>query len=200
MSALGDSLTIGIVLFLIFGAVCFYLYSRLSQNEKRIGLLENLLMSLKLSTEASLGGPDYVEPTSGPAPLGTDDVEDVSEEKYADLLKEMPFGAPPSSPAPSRAEPYVEKQEVVNKEEEQEEKSVSRVEVNYESLSVKELQGLARQRGLSGVPSRKRELIDALKKQGDGVPAAPTPLAPVDGEMEGASGSSSGFTVELENA
>jgi hypothetical protein len=50
MSALGDSLTVGIVLTLIFGAVCFYLYSRMNQNEKRVSLLENLLLSLKIST------------------------------------------------------------------------------------------------------------------------------------------------------
>jgi hypothetical protein len=84
---LGDSLTVGIVLTLIFGAVCFYLYSRMGQNEKRVGLLENLLLSLKMSTEASLFGPDMVEPTSSPAPLAASDVEDVSEENYAEMLK-----------------------------------------------------------------------------------------------------------------
>jgi hypothetical protein len=57
MSQLNDSLTVGILLLLIFGAVCFYLYSKMVQNEKRVSLLENLLVSLKMSTEASLGGP-----------------------------------------------------------------------------------------------------------------------------------------------
>ena len=75
MSALGDSLTVGILLTLIFGAVCFYLYSRLGQTEKRLGLLETLLLSLKMSTEASLMGPDSVEAVSAPTPLNVDDVD-----------------------------------------------------------------------------------------------------------------------------
>ena len=103
---LGDSLTVGIVLALVFGAVCFYLYSRMSQNEKRVGLLENLLLSLKMSTEASLFGPDMVEPTSSPAPLTSTDVEEVSEENYAEMLKGL--GSPAAAtaaavPAPAPA-------------------------------------------------------------------------------------------------
>jgi len=100
---LGDSLTVGIVLALVFGAVCFYLYSRMSQNEKRVGLLENLLLSLKMSTEASLFGPDMVEPTSSPAPLSSTDVEEVTEENYAEMLKGLgsPAAAAAAAPAPA---------------------------------------------------------------------------------------------------
>jgi hypothetical protein len=87
MAGLSDSITIGILLLLIFGAVSFYLYSRMSQTEKRLGLLENLLLTLKLSTEASLMGPDSVEPVSSPAPLNPEDVDDVHEDDYAAMLK-----------------------------------------------------------------------------------------------------------------
>ena len=45
-AGLSDSLTIGVLLILVFGAVSFYLYSRMSQTERRVGLLENLLMDL----------------------------------------------------------------------------------------------------------------------------------------------------------
>ena len=172
MSGLSDSLTIGIVLTLIFGAVCFYLYSRLSQNEKRVGLLENLLMTLKLSTEASMIGPDMVE-GSAPAPLEVDDVEEVSEEKYADMLKEL---------SPVEAPTEVEPAKDVRAE--------RPMDLNYEAMSVKELTALAKQRGLTNLPTKKRELIDLMKKQGE-PPAAPAPLAPQEGELEG-------FHVDLE--
>ncbi len=205
---LGDSLTVGIVLALIFGAVCFYLYSRMSQNEKRVGLLENLLLSLKMSTEASLFGPDMVEPTSSPAPLTSTDVEEVTEENYAEMLKGLGSGsvaaaAPVPVPAPAPA-PAPAVEESVSDEKAAEELLRSldtrKMDANYESMSLKELQALAKQRGLAGAGQmRKRELIDALKRQGEDAPSAPQPLPTVN-EFAGAVAGEVGFDVELTNA
>jgi hypothetical protein len=197
---LGDSLTVGIVLALIFGAVCFYLYSRMSQNEKRVGLLENLLLSLKMSTEASLFGPDMVEPTSSPAPLSSTDVEEVTEETYADMLKGMgsaPAAAPAAAPA-SAPEDSVSDEKAA--EELLRSLDTRKMDANYESMSLKELQALAKQRGLAGSGQlRKRELIDALKRQGEDAPSAPQPLPTVN-EFAGAVAGEVGFDVELTNA
>jgi hypothetical protein len=52
------------------------------------------------------------------------------------------------------------------------------MDANYESMSAKELQTLAKERGITGLPMKKRELVDALKKQGGSVPVAPKPLVP----------------------
>ena len=204
---LGDSLTVGIVLALIFGAVCFYLYSRMSQNEKRVGLLENLLLSLKMSTEASLFGPDMVEPTSSPAPLSSTDVEEVTEENYAEMLKGL--GSPAAAaaapaPAPVAASAAAAVEESVSDEKAAEELLRSldtrKMDANYESMSLKELQTLAKQRGLAGSGQmRKRELIDALKRQGEDAPSAPQPLPTVN-EFAGAVAGETGFDVELTNA
>lgn len=205
---LGDSLTVGIVLALIFGAVCFYLYSRMSQNEKRVGLLENLLLSLKMSTEASLFGPDMVEPTSSPAPLSSTDVEEVTEETYAEMLKGLgssaptPAAAPPAPPAPAPAAPGAEESVSDEKAAEELLRSLDtrKMDANYESMSLKELQALAKQRGLAGSGQlRKRELIDALKRQGEDAPSAPQPLPTVN-EFAGAVTGEVGFDVELTNA
>ena len=208
---LGDSLTVGIVLALVFGAVCFYLYSRMSQNEKRVGLLENLLLSLKMSTEASLFGSDMVEPTSSPAPLSSTDVEEVSEENYAEMLKGLGSTEvkTPSAPAPAPAHahapaPAVALEESVSDEKAAEELLRSldtrKMDANYESMSLKELQALAKQRGLAGAGQmRKRELIDALKRQGEDAPSAPQPLPTVN-EFAGAVAGEVGFDVELTNA
>ena len=207
---LGDSLTVGIVLALVFGAVCFYLYSRMSQNEKRVGLLENLLLSLKMSTEASLFGPDMVEPTSSPAPLSSTDVEEVTEENYAEMLKglgstEVKTSAPapaPASAAPASAPSGVEESVSDEKAAEELLRSLDtrKMDANYESMSLKELQALAKQRGLAGAGQmRKRELIDALKRQGEDAPSAPQPLPTVN-EFAGAVAGEVGFDVELTNA
>ena len=205
---LGDSLTVGIVLALVFGAVCFYLYSRMSQNEKRVGLLENLLLSLKMSTEASLFGPDMVEPTSSPAPLSSTDVEEVTEENYAEMLKGLgsPAAAAAAAPAPApvAASAAAAVEESVSDEKAAEELLRSldtrKMDANYESMSLKELQTLAKQRGLAGSGQmRKRELIDALKRQGEDAPSAPQPLPTVN-EFAGAVAGEVGFDVELTNA
>jgi hypothetical protein len=203
---LGDSLTVGIVLALIFGAVCFYLYSRMSQNEKRVGLLENLLLSLKMSTEASLFGPDMVEPTSSPAPLSSTDVEEVTEENYAEMLKGLgsPAAAAPAASAAAAASAAPAVEESVSDEKAAEELLRSldtrKMDANYESMSLKELQALAKQRSLAGAGQmRKRELIDALKRQGEDAPSAPQPLSTVN-EFAGAVAGEVGFDVELTNA
>ena len=205
---LGDSLTVGIVLALIFGAVCFYLYSRMSQNEKRVGLLENLLLSLKMSTEASLFGPDMVEPTSSPAPLTSTDVEEVTEENYAEMLKGLGSPAPAAAAAPAApaaaapAVPAVEESVSDEKAAEELLRSLDtrKMDANYESMSLKELQALAKQRGLAGAGQmRKRELIDALKRRGEDAPSAPQPLPTVN-EFAGAVAGEVGFDVELTNA
>ena len=166
MVGLSDSVTVGILLLLIFGAAAFYLYSRMTQNEKRLSLLENLLLTLKISTEASLSGPDLVEAVSNPAPLESHDVDQVNEEEYADMLK-----AVPAAPAPMTEESA---EEMLRSMEVPSVGSKTEVTVNYESMTVKELQGIAKERGLPSM-TRKKELIEALKR-GGAPPPSPMPL------------------------
>lgn len=124
------------------------------QNEKRVSLLENLLLSLKMSTEASLMGadmlgPDYVEPVSTVSPLKEEDVDTIDEEKYSEMLKEMPL-----------------------------EEKAPKMDANFESMSLKELQTLGRQKGLSVHSVKKKDLIDALR-------GLETPGEPVAGDTGG---------------
>ena len=48
---INESLTIGLLLAVVFGGVCFYLYTRIVYTEKRIGLMENILLDIKMSQE-----------------------------------------------------------------------------------------------------------------------------------------------------
>jgi len=190
MAGLSDSITIGILLLLIFGAVSFYLYSRMSQTEKRLGLLENLLLTLKLSTEASLMGPDSVEPISSPAPLNPEDVDDVHEEDYAAMLKATSSHSASPSMAPVKSE-EADAEELLRSMHLEKKTSV---DVNYESMSAKELKALVKERNLAGAPEKKREIIAFLKNNGVRVSEeAPQPLPAQPGDLD------SGFSVELEN-
>ena len=99
MNTLSDALTIGMVLTLVFGAVCFYLYSRITQMEKRIGLTENILLDLKMATENTLMSmaqqefPDQyqrIEPISEPTPIEKEEVENISDEDfYKSVLQQV---------------------------------------------------------------------------------------------------------------
>ena len=51
MSLLSESLTIGLLLTLVFGALFFYLYSRVTYAEKRVSLMENILIDIKMKEE-----------------------------------------------------------------------------------------------------------------------------------------------------
>lgn len=163
MSGLSDSLTVAILLTIVFGAVTFYLYSRMGQTEKRLGLLENLLLTLKMSTEASLMGPDSVEPVSSPQPLNPEDVDDVDEEKYAEVLKNAVGVEEVADVKTSSAvEEEADAEELLRSIEVN--PTLKKMDVNYESMSLKELKSLAKERGVSSVPTTKREVIDVLKK------------------------------------
>jgi hypothetical protein len=181
MNGLSDSLTIGIMLVLIFGAVSFYLYSKIGQLEKKMSLLENLLISLKMSTEASLSGPDSIEAISGPFPIAQEDIDtDTNEEEYSALLKQIPSSTPLESDDTAESESDAEMKslasvgvESVTPAVTQTETSVlPKIDVNYEGMSVKELQQLAKNRGLVNIPGRKKELIELLKSMLPGIEEA----------------------------
>lgn len=204
MAGLSDSVTVGILLLLVFGAAAFYLYSRMTQNEKRLSLLESLLLTLKISTEASLNGPDMVEAMSNPVPLESHDVDAVNEEEYADMLKSVSaaHGAATHAAHGATEAPLPPRSQTLNPEEEAEdllrsmEVPKTEMNVNYESMTVKELQGLAKERGLPSM-TRKKELVEALKK-GGAPPAVHMPLIPAADELEG-SEKVEGFMVNLDD-
>jgi hypothetical protein len=76
------------------------------------------------------------------------------------------------------------------------------VNVNYESMTLKELRALASERGLPSTLTKKKEIIDALKRglsgSGSGpLTLSPTPLIPSADELEG-SEKLEGFEVNLQ--
>jgi hypothetical protein len=191
MNGLSDSITIGILLTLVFAAVAFYLYSRMSQNEKRLGLLENLLLSLKMETESSLDGPDTVHAISSPVPLTKDEIEIIDEESYADILQGIPTPTPVTKEEEKKVDDNVSAEDFLRSIPTPTLTSTRLMDANYESMSVKELQALARQKGLAP-PKTKRDLIDALKKQGGQPPITELPI-----DMDHLQpGEESGYTIE----
>jgi hypothetical protein len=200
MNSLSDTLTMGIVLALVFGSLLFYLYSRLLQVEKRMALTENILLDLKMATENTLLAmgashehseqADRVEPISGPEPVLSQEVEEIPEE---DFYKNVLASASNSAPMPEEASPESAAEAVLKeiqltdttsgRAKENATVSVTKVEPNYESMSLKELKSLAKNRGLQVTShAGKREIIDTLKKGSTIEAGSPSSTAyPIEG-------------------
>jgi hypothetical protein len=173
MNGLSDSVTIGIVLALVFGALFFYIYSRVTQNEKRVSLIENMLIDLKMTLEGGWSHGmahlqedngeetleanviNHIEPVSAPEPLNKDDVDE--EDMYKEVL------AQGSKVEEEDEEPEVKT--VMLGSPKSSSVQVTKVQPNYESMSTKELKSLVKSRSLV-VPSAagKKELIATLRK------------------------------------
>ena len=216
ISSSSDTLTVGIILLLLFGAICFYLYSRIIQGEKKISLLENILLDLKVATESSmLNIPDqteafYMESASKMPSMAemkammstdrqndntinqiddTDNLlesmgyevfEEQAEEVNQELTEEVDIvkrvmeeqNEPLPTPLPIREE---QKQVEVSSETGNSIPSasvfVNKTESAYEHMTVKELQSIAKSKGLSVSGLKRAQVIEALKAY-DNAPAS----------------------------
>jgi len=170
---MSDALMVGVVLTLVFGSVVFYLYNRLLMTERKMSLVEGVLTDLKIMMDAApyatgppppMGSfepsPEYLNTLSGPIPLQQDEMEEMDNEEYQQTLEQALEQA-------SSMEAH-DKRLVVTGEVNESTMmplTVTKLMPDLESMSVKELGVLAKERGLT-VPSgtRKKELVELLKK------------------------------------
>jgi hypothetical protein len=163
MTSISDTLTVGLVLVLLFGSIALYLYTCIQQSEQKISLLESILLDLKMSNEIK----SYSE-------LPADDT-------HSSTMHAVTVPATPATPISSLVSPkqdnvyvpfsddeetvdtgidtLVDVEELTSVEESKTEEVVL---VNYDSMSLKELQALAKSRGITGL-TKKGALVDALK-------------------------------------
>ena len=192
---MNDALMTGIVLTLVFGSVIFYLYNRLVMTEKKMSLFGNVLTDLKIMMDSvpfSAGpppanmqdfepSPEYLNAISGPVPLQNDEIDEVASEQedYQQTLEQALESASAIESVESKVLHIAENgadtgllSPAI---------SVTKLSPDLEAMTVKELNGLAKQKGLT-VPTgtRRKELIDMLKK----ATAAPEPSSSMlDGPM-----------------
>jgi hypothetical protein len=184
MNSLSDTLTMGIVLALVFGSLIFYIYSRLLQVEKRMALTENILLDLKMATENTLLAmsshehdeqTERIEAISGPEPMLSQEVEEIPEEDFYKNILASASGsasASASSTAVNAGEDGTSEnsaaavlKEIQLTDTTSERPLSTKVEPNYESMTLKELKSLVKNRGLQVTShAGKKEMIDTLKK------------------------------------
>ena len=178
---ISESLTIGLLLAIVFGAVCFYLYTRITYNEKRIGLMENILLDIKMNQEQKA---THVLPNV-PEELSFNNSLEVQNKQ---VLHNLPLSASPeiSEQLPSiheeltlSAEDSTDVQEYtdllnqVHSEEQTVSSAVSNSPnfPNYDSMSQDELLELVKKRGLrAGNRPGREKLITLLQKADESTP------------------------------
>ena len=187
---MNDALMIGIVLTLVFGAVIFYLYNRLSMTERKMGLFEGVLTDIKIMMDAapymSAPAPDngspsinefeptpeYLNAISGPFPLKEEEVEDVAPE---DDYKQAMEQATKSLQIDELAGVPLTATNAIN---------VTKLSPDLDSMSLKELQALAKEKNLTVAAGTRRKALIDLLKAGDSsstLPIQGTPLSSMDG-------------------
>lgn len=197
---MNDALMIGVVLTLVFGAVVFYLYNRLSMTERKMGLVEGVLTDLKIMMDAApfasgagSGGygmaefeptPEYLNAISGPVPLQKDEIEEtIPDGDYQQTLEQaMKSGAQSSSSRSLQIDELGSTPlPAIN---------VTKLSPDLTTLTVKELQTLAKEQSIS-VPAgtRRKDLIDLLKKAKGDVAQEGTALQASSEATQGLQGS-----------
>ncbi len=181
---------VGVVLTLVFGSVVFYLYNRLLMTERKMSLVEGVLTDLKIMMDAApyatgppppMGSfepsPEYLNTLSGPIPLQQDEMEEMDNEEYQQTLEQALEQASSMEAQDKRLVVTGELNESTMMP-----LTVTKLMPDLESMSVKELGVLAKERGLT-VPSgtRKKELVELLKK----VPGPTSSSAPTSSTLEG---------------
>ena len=186
MSSLSDTLTIGVVLVLLFGSIALYLYTRIQQAEQKVNLLESILLDVKMSAEiksySDLPADDPQERTSSngsTVPIATGPASTPDSTEYTtldDLEKEKQELVEDSV--------YLQMDDTEQEQEQEQEQEVEELtsdslnssdlllnaaplekeEISYENMTLKDLQTLAKSRHITGVSTMKKSaLVDALK-------------------------------------
>lgn len=178
MNYFSDALTIGIVLVLLFGSIALYLYTRIQQTEQKNSLLESILLDLKMNAEIKSysdlpADEDVNEPyqntvVSVPAVVSSKEhvvhinepiIEDITEDNTDTDQYSSVIAAAVNSTADSSLDAIVE---------ELPSEDVHITKMNeldgYDGMKLKELQDIAKTRGIIGASTlKKAALIDALR-------------------------------------
>jgi len=152
MSSVSHADVIGIVFFLILGAVSYYFYSRVSQLERKVGLMENILFDLKVTTEQAMVLMTEPQAEKNESSYSSTSYEEVLPASDADT-REV------SVDSGSRTRPSTQQPVQVDREQPSEESS------KYEDMTYKQLTSLAREKGVSGLRNlSKAQVISAIRQ------------------------------------
>jgi len=195
MSSLNDTLALGLVLVLLFGAASLYLYTRVQQCEQKLNLVESILLDIKMSAElreypdigiggliggsgSGSGSSNSSSSSGGISGSGSSNQEQALytsalEEAHMDGIQAAPlkeFEEDAEGEAEEVKEVSLVKQTRSLSASGEVSKTSSSLSVNYEAMTLVELKELARQRSIKGFSTMRRsQILEALRAHETGV-------------------------------
>jgi hypothetical protein len=194
MSSLNDTLALGLVLVLLFGAASLYLYTRVQQCEQKLNLVESILLDIKMSAElreypdigiggliGGSGGGSSSSNSSSNGGISGSGSSNQEQALYTSALEEAHMDGIQAAPlkefeedAEGEAEEVKEvslvKQTRSLSASGEVSKTSSSLSVNYEAMTLVELKELARQRSIKGFSTMRRsQILEALRAHETGV-------------------------------
>lgn len=163
-----DVLVIGIVFLLLVGSLFFYLYMYVQQVDQKASLLESILLDMKVSHEITSFSSNNESPASSSTSTSTSVTAtnlDEQEKPYVPYSDDKAADDKTDEVDSLEVEPLKPFQPADELEElDAEELGAVSLEplVNYDAMSLKELQSLAKSKGISGT-MKKNQLIETLK-------------------------------------
>ena len=206
---LNDALMIGIVLTIVFGAVIFYLYNRLSLAERKMGLVEGVLTDMKIMLDSAPLTAEPPPPTayhkqapmnefepmpemfsgiSGPMVMEKDDAEEVATDDYQQTLEQALDSALAIEKKESNYrtlqidEPVLQGTPLPSLQPVQ----VTKLLPDLDGMTVKELQAHAKDKGIT-IPAgtRRKDIIDLIRKAVEGGSPATAPATVATTSLDG---------------
>ena len=196
MSSLNDTIALGLVLVLLFGAAALYLYTRVQQCEQKLNLVESILLDIKMGAElreypdlglqkqqpshpSTQSHQSQQSHPSQPSPLeeealysaaleeaAIDSIEALPKEESDERQDKQVTVAATGGSKAKSPAPIVTKQAQTQ---------AASVTVNYEAMTLVELKELGRQRSIKGFSTMRRsQILEALRSH-DSSPDAGVP-------------------------
>jgi hypothetical protein len=165
-----DTLIMGLIVFLVCGAACFYLYMRISFIERKGNMMESVIVDLKVAIDALMtsgqgggGSPVPISPApqpveiSAPEPLSSAEAENIPEESfYSSVLEQAHDESAPEASTESKSfDEVVASMSVAETE----------VEPELDGMTKNDLLALAEKRGLRAKKSSSRDQLLTLLRR-----------------------------------
>ena len=179
MNVLSESLTIGLLLTLVFGALFFYVYSRVSYVEKRVGLIENILIDIKMNQEQqpmnilprvpsnmtfhTVSDSGEEQPKFEFNILEKNSMDEVNEQIYSTILEEAHSADLSNNEVADISSNNITGHDVSGHDSLEE--SLPKLSVNYEAMTKEELTEAAKKKGIriSNRPPGREKLLQLIR-------------------------------------
>lgn len=144
---MNEGLFVSAVLLLLIGAMGFYFYSRVSYTDKKIGLLESILLDIKMNMDME-NQMQIPPPLKEPEPFEPEDSEELKgdAEMYSSVIEAAATGIDESAAT---------------------ELTTEVAQPDYDSMSREELNALAEKRSLRVTKSMKKGAVVNLLREAD---------------------------------